>query len=123
MVEGILDSIYRSKVRPAEVMASIIYSAPNADIKQLSKKIIELKEQGIRPDLAIRRIPGGYYSEDLDQYISLLLAFGDAIKRSPLQLTEKGRENIKKIIKDAYKREPEEMQKILSVLKLDIKKI
>jgi hypothetical protein len=123
MVESILDSIYRSRVRGAEVIASIIYSTPNGDIKQLSQKVIELKEKGIEPDLAIRKIPGGYYSEDIAQYISLLCSYGYVKSLSPLKLTAIGKKNIRKVIEDAYNREPKEMQKILSALKLNIKKI
>src|SRR3989442_6869063 len=88
-------------------------------IKDISKLLFELREKGFRfRDLGLRKIPGGYYSEDVETFVGQLLSMGYAIKRSPIKLTEEG-EKFCREIEEAEKNQDEvirlreELEKVL----------
>jgi hypothetical protein len=71
-------------------------------VRDISEIFFRLKkERGIRfKDLGLRKIPGGYYSEDVESFVGQLLTMGYAKQRSPIRLTEKGRKFCETIIEE-----------------------
>lgn len=60
-------------------------------IKDISMLLFELREKGFRfRDLGLRRIPEGYYSEDVETFVGQLLSMGYATQRSPIRLEPEG---------------------------------
>ena len=65
---------------PEELIAAILLST-SGSVSDLSRKLIELKNHGINIGyIAIRRVPEGFYSEDIDQHISYLLTYVRSIQ-------------------------------------------
>lgn len=88
-------------------------------VRDVSDIFFELKQRGFRfKDLGLRKIPGGYYSEDVETFVGQLLSMGYATKRSPIKLTEEG-ERFCKEIEEAEKNQDEvirlreELEKVL----------
>jgi len=60
-------------------------------VRDVSDIFFALKERGLRfRDLGLRKIPGGYYSEDVETFVGQLLSIGYATRRSPIKLTPDG---------------------------------
>ncbi len=80
--------------------------------------LFELRKAGIDiGDIALRRVPGGgFYSEDIEVLIGHYLAAGYATQRSPVTLTEKGREALTEIINTERKENPSGFNQIEAVL-------
>ena len=67
-------------------------------VRDVSDIFFELKQRGFRfRDLGLRKIPGGYYSEDVETFVGQLLSMGYAVKRSPIKLTEEGKKFCREI--------------------------
>lgn len=88
-------------------------------VRDVSDIFFQLKQRGFRfRDLGLRKIPGGYYSEDVETFVGQLLSMGYAIKRSPIKLTEEG-EKFCREIEEAEKNQDEvirlreELEKVL----------
>jgi len=109
---------------PEELIAAILLST-SGSVSDLSRKLIELKNHGINIGyIAIRRVPEGFYSEDIDQHISYLLTYDYVRERSPtVTLSEKGRNLCEEVVKSAYKRNPDVVGRMAEVLKIDLKKL
>jgi len=62
-------------------------------VRDVSGVFFELKRRGFKfRDLGLRKIPGGYYSEDVEGFVGQLLSMGYATQRSPIKLTKHGNE-------------------------------
>jgi hypothetical protein len=60
-------------------------------VRDVSDIFFGLRQRGLRfRDLALRKIPGGYYSEDVETFVGQLLSMGYATRRSPIKLTPEG---------------------------------
>jgi len=65
----------------------------------ISDTLFALDQVGLRfKDLGFRKIPGGYYSEDVEGFVGRLLSVGYATERSPIRLTESGRAFCERIV-------------------------
>ena len=119
--------IVSSKTLPLEAFVALVLldsSTDNIDVTSLSQKLIQLRRHGITFDLIdCRRAPRGYYSEDIDNYISYLLTFGYITERSPIKITKKGTEFLKKVIKKTLEMNPEGLNEVAKILNIDLRKI
>lgn len=65
----------------------------------ISDTLFTLMNSGFKfRDLGFRKIPGGYYSEDVEGFVGRMLSMGYATERSPIRLTESGRAFCQKIV-------------------------
>lgn len=68
-------------------------------VRDVSDIFFKLKQRGFRfRDLGLRKIPGGYYSEDVEGFVGQLLSMGYATQRSPIKLTMQGKEFCETIV-------------------------
>jgi hypothetical protein len=68
-------------------------------VRDISDILFIMSQRGFNlNDLGLRKIPGGYYSEDVETFLGQLLCVGYATRRSPIRLTDEGKEFCKKIV-------------------------
>ena len=92
-------------------------SEPLPSIEYISSLLFRLKQQGIHlGEIALRRVPGGFYSEDVETFIGHYLAAGYATQFSPVNLTCKGREVLAETLADERKENPTALERIEAVL-------
>jgi hypothetical protein len=81
----------------AAIMAASFKHA--SSIEDISSLLVQLKERGIDlGEIALRRVPGGFYSEDVETLLGHYLAAGYATQLSPVTLTPQGEEVLSGII-------------------------
>ena len=86
-------------------------------IEDVSALLFKLRNAGIDiGEVALRRVPGGFYSEDIEALIGHYLAAGYAEQMSPVKLTDKGHRVLEEIIELERKEKPEVLKRIESVL-------
>ena len=86
-------------------------------VKDISRLLFDLRERGFRfRNLGLRRIPGGYYSEDVETFVGQLLSMGYATQRSPIRLEEKGEKLCEEIIAAEGEVKREELTKLETAL-------
>jgi hypothetical protein len=116
-------SISDRPLYPEELIAIVLLSTEGG-VSDLSQKLLDLKKHNVDIGfIALRSSPDGVYSEDIDTYISFLLTFDYATARSPIKLTEKGKSLCAEIVKNAFNRNPDIVNRIASVLAFNIKKL
>lgn len=82
-------------------------------VKDISELFVNLRQMGFRfRDLGLRRIPDGYYSEDVENFVGQLLSMGYASQRSPITLEEDGRRLCQDILSKETQRNPDEVEKL-----------
>lgn len=111
---------------PPELMlaAAIVSTSPQDDawehlpsIEDISLVLFRLKNSGIPlGDIALRRVPEGFYSEDIEAFIGDYLAAGYATQRSPVKLTERGRQALAEIISEERRENTSAVEKLEAVL-------
>jgi hypothetical protein len=86
-------------------------------IRDISRLLFELRQKGFRfRDLGLRRIPDGYYSEDVETFVGQLLSMGYATQRSPIMLEEKGKELCDEILKEQGEKNSEQLHRLEAAL-------
>jgi hypothetical protein len=112
---------------PIEKVIALILLDPssvNTNVTALSQKLMQLEEHGLNLEfVAMRRSPDGFYSEDVDSYLSYLLIYDYISERSSIRLTEKGRKFLKEIVRKANEKYPEALKQVAKILNIDLKKI
>jgi hypothetical protein len=69
------------------------------EIEDISGLLFKLHEADIDiGDVSLRRVPGGFYSEDIETLIGHYLGSGYAQKMSPVRFTDEGLQLLRKII-------------------------
>ena len=92
-------------------------SADLPSIEYISSLLFRLKERGIElGEIALRRVPGGFYSEDIEALVGHYLAAGYATQLSPVKLTDRGRQLLAEIIAEERKENPSALERIESIL-------
>ena len=72
---------------------------PWIEVEQISKLFLDLERAGIGVgQIALRKVPGGVYSDDAEAFVGRFLAAGYAQARSPIVFKEKGIEICKSIV-------------------------
>jgi hypothetical protein len=114
-------TIRQEVLMAAAVMTALTMSEQGSKepprIEDISLLLFKLKNAGVDlGEIALRRVPGGFYSEDIEALIGHYLAAGYAEQRSPVKLYDKGRQVLSEIIETERKENPSAVQKIEAVL-------
>lgn len=87
-------------------------------VKDISGLFFNLRERGFQfRDLGLRRIPDGYYSEDVENFVGQLLSMGYATQRSPINLDDEGVRLCEKIVAKEVEKNKREIERLESVVK------
>jgi hypothetical protein len=91
------------------------------EIEDISVLLYKLLEANIDiGDVNLRRVPGGFYSEDVETLVGHYLGSGYAQKMSPVRFTEKGLRLLRKIIADEKSVNPDVVRAAARVLGLNL---
>jgi hypothetical protein len=92
-----MQSTSYSKVDPSAAIALVLAKSIRRKsdqwpyVKDISEIFFRLREAGFRfRGMGLRRIPDGFYSEDVETFVGQLLSMGYATQRSPINLEEDG---------------------------------
>jgi hypothetical protein len=86
-------------------------------IESISSLLFGLKKAGIDlGEIALRRVPGGFYSEDVETFVGHYLAAGYAEQFSPVTLTDKGKEVLAETIAEERKENADLLRRIEDIL-------
>ena len=91
-----------------------------------SRARLVLEKAGIDvSDVALRRVPGGVYSEDVEIWLAHFCDgdFGHFGPGRIIQLFDKGRRICREIVAEEHERKPELLMRILGVLKFNEEEI
>jgi hypothetical protein len=123
VIEEELKAMEKRATRQEVLLAAVVLSAisqPNetlARIEDISSQLFKLRDAGIDiGDIALRRIPGGFYSDDIEMLIGHYLAAGYASQRSPVRLTDRGREVLDKMLDTERRDNPGSLATIEAIL-------
>ncbi|HME01263.1 MAG TPA: hypothetical protein VKM93_28610 [Terriglobia bacterium] len=84
-------------------------------VRDISGILFTLKQRGFRfRDLGLRKIPGGFYSEDVENFVGQMLSMGYATQRSPIRVGKEGERFCHSIVEAEKNRE--ELAKLLGEL-------
>jgi hypothetical protein len=106
----------------AAVMSALVQRQQSHEglprIEDISSLLFKLRNAGVDlGEISLRRIPGGgFYSEDIEALIGHYLAAGFADQRSPVTLTEKGRQALTEIITTEREENPSAIKQLEEVL-------
>lgn len=92
-----------SSISPQVIMAEAVLDATKKgrplEVEGMSKLFLDLKKKGIAlGEIALRRVPGGVYSEDAEAFVGRFLAAGYAVARSPITFSDRGLEICRDIV-------------------------
>lgn len=112
-------------VSPQAIMAAAVVDANSKgaplEIEEVSRLFLVLEKSGIGlGQIALRKVPGGVYSDDAEAFVGRFLAAGYAKGRSPITFEEKGVEICKEIVDKECRQNSENLKAALSVLGLSI---
>jgi len=110
---------------PDTVMAMAVLDASSSDrglqIEDISRLFVDLEEAGVSiRDVALRSVPDGFYSEDVESFVGRFLAAGYAKARSPIKFEPAGLKVCRDMVHKAFKRNPEEVRRVASALNFDV---
>jgi hypothetical protein len=110
-----------SVVKHDALLAAAILAAfrgqKEAEIEEISQKLYTLRDSGV--DLGgidLRRVPGGFYSEDLEILIGHYLDSNFAEQRNPVILKPQGFKLLHEIVEEERKQNPDGLKQIENVL-------
>ncbi len=88
-------------------------------VREISGVLYDLQRRGVPLErVSLRRVPGGYYSEDVERQIGQYLAAGYARQRSPFTLTSEGRRQCWQVLSEVrteYTPQVDELARILGL--------
>jgi hypothetical protein len=88
-----------------------------AEVEDISRFLYALRSSQIDIGaIDLRRIPGGFYSEDLEILISHHLDSGFASQKSPLKLTPEGVKFLEEIVEEERNNNPEGLKRVKEIL-------
>lgn len=91
------------------------------EIEQIADRFVRLKERGVPiPPIRLRRIPGGYYSEDIEAFVGRQAAVGNAHAENPVEFYDGGIEACKRIVAHELKRHPDQIREVAQALGFDL---
>lgn len=110
-----------SAVKQDTLLAMAILAAfrqqNEAEIEQISQNLYTLRNCGVDIGaIDLRRVPGGFYSEDLEILIGHYLDSNFAEQRNPVILKPQGFELLHQIVEEERKENPEGLEQIEKVL-------
>ena len=113
-------------ISPETVMAWAIIAARRDEkpilIENVSGLFAKLRQEKIEEvgRVALRRLPHGLYSEDVEAFFGRLLAGGFATARSPLEVNQRGVQLCEELINEENQSHPEALEKVAQVLGFDL---
>lgn len=110
---------------PDTVMAMAILDASaggrGLQIGDISKLFVVLEEAGVPiRDVALRSVPDGVYSEDVESFVGRFLAAGYAKARSPIKFEPEGLRVCREMVQKALHRNPDAVMKVASALNFHV---
>ncbi|MGC2465157.1 MAG: hypothetical protein WA517_08170 [Candidatus Acidiferrum sp.] len=110
-----------SAVKQDAVLAVAILAAfrgqNEAEIEEISRKLYTLRNSGVDIGaIDLRRVPGGFYSEDLEILIGHYLDSDFAEQRNPVKLKPQGFRLLHEIVEEERKENPDGLKQIEKVL-------
>ncbi len=86
-------------------------------IEDISSLLFRLKKNSIDlGEISLRRVPGGFYSEDIETLLGHYLAAGYATHLSPVKLTDQGKQVLSNIISEERSENRSAIERIEAVL-------
>jgi hypothetical protein len=115
----------QTRVSPQAIMAAAVLDATtkgeHLEIEGVSKLFLELEKKGIGlGEIALRKVPGGVYSDDAEAFVGRFLAAGYATARSPIKFSEEGVAICKQIVEKELVQNSANLQAALSVLGISV---
>jgi hypothetical protein len=107
-------------------MACAIVAAKRANepvlIEKVSGLFAKLRQENIEEvgSVALRRLPHGLYSEDVEAFFGRLLAGGFATARSPLLVNDEGVQLCQELIEEESESHPEALNRVAAALGFDL---
>jgi hypothetical protein len=91
-------------------------------IETISSLFVKLRQEKVCEvgGVALRKLPNGVYSEDVEAFFGRLLAGGFATARSPLIVNEKGIHLCLELIDEERKSYPEAFEKMAQTLHFNV---
>jgi hypothetical protein len=110
-----------SSVSPQAIMAEAVLDATKKgrtlEVEEMSRLFLDLKKKGVPlGEIALRKVPGGVYSEDAEAFVGRFLAAGYAEARSPIKFSERGLEICRDIVQKEIAENLENLQVAFSAL-------
>jgi len=118
-----LEMLTQCSVSPEAIMAIAVLGSGThkLEIEQSARRFVRLKEKGVPiPPIRLRRIPGGYYSEDIEAFVGRQAAIGNADAQNPVEFYESGIEACRRILTNELARHPHEMKEVAQALGFDM---
>ncbi len=111
-----------SNVKQDALLASAILETfrrqNEAEIEDISRFLYALRNAKIDiGEIDLRRIPGGFYSEDLEILMSHYLDAGFVGQQSPLKLNPEGIKFLNEIVEEERNNNREGMERVQQILK------
>jgi hypothetical protein len=95
-------------------------SGTSVRIEDVSSLFGEARKRGLELEkVALRRVPGGLYSEDVEAFAGKLFAAGYARARSPITLEEKGVRICEEIVGEELRTNPGALRVVANALNLE----
>ena len=113
-------------ISPESVMACGIIATRNANknirIEDISALFYTLHQRGVEGvgRVALRRVPSGFYSEDVEAFFGRLLAGGFAEAFSPLKVGDEGIRLCMEMVNEEMQSHPEAFRQVAEVLGFDV---
>jgi hypothetical protein len=114
---------------PETVMAMAVLDASEKhrglQVEDISSLFVGLESKsGVRVrEVALRSVPDGYYSEDVESFVGRFLAAGYAKARSPIKFEEPGLRVCREIIRKALGKNPEGVRSLATALHYDVDRL
>ncbi len=110
-----------SAVKQDALLAAAILAAfrgrSEAEIEEMSRNLYSLRSSGVDTGrIDLRRVPGGFYSEDLEILIGHYLDSNFAEQRNPVKLKPEGFKLLHEIVEEERKQNTEGVKQIEKVL-------
>jgi hypothetical protein len=111
---------------PETVMACAIVSLDRQKepikIETISRLFVTLRQEKVNEvgEVALRRLPNGIYSEDVEAFFGRLLAGGFATARSPLDVKKEGIDLCLELIDEERKSHPKAFEKMAQTLHFNV---
>jgi len=118
----------REMLFPETVMAMAVLDASAVGkglrIEDISGLFVHLEGANVKVrDVALRSVPDGFYSEDVESFVGRFLAAGYAKARSPIRFYDSGLRVCREMVRKALRENANEVKKVAAVLRYDLDKL
>ena len=117
------------EISPEAVIAFAVLDAKQSgkalQIEDISKLFFEVRQKGLDEveKVALQRVDGGFYSEDVEAFFGRLLATEYATARSPITVLDKGIRLCRSILESEMEAHPEPLKKVAAALGFEVPKL